>query len=76
MGAATADPHIDGGDGMSKLAPNVNDQMLAEEFRRGLRIVGPHCRIVSRDLEFMFGGGDDVGAALTDMRRDEAKEIH
>ena len=41
---------------MDKLAPNVNDQMLAEEFRRGLRIVGPHYRIVSRDLEFMFGG--------------------
>ena len=47
------DPPGDGG------THDVNDQMLAEEYRRGLRVCGGH-RIVSHDLGFMFGEGDDV----------------
>ena len=43
---------------MDKMAHDVNDQMLAEEFARGLRVVGKGHRIVSRDLGFMFGEDD------------------
>ena len=36
---------------------DLNDQTLAEEFRRGLRIVGPCRRVVSQDLGFLIDLG-------------------
>ena len=38
---------------------DVNDEMLAEKYRRGLRI-GRGYRIVADDLSFVFGDGDDM----------------
>ena len=46
---------------MDKMAHDVNDQMLTEEFARGLRVVGKGHRIVSRDLEFMRDLGFPIG---------------
>lgn len=38
---------------------DVNDEMLAKEYRRGLRVRGGH-RIVCNDLSIIIGEGDDI----------------